>query len=102
MSYLRQSVEKLTDVLEIVLELCTECRKKIHMQKYFAKCVVTVKVRSEIRADSISDAKFEFRNSIRSLYAHPLIYDAILDEKTVDIREISNSPPLYFEEYKRN
>ena len=72
------------------------------MQKYFAKCVVTVKVRSEIRADSASDARFEFQESIRSLYAHPSIYDAILDEKTVDIREILNSPPLYFEECKWN
>jgi hypothetical protein len=89
----------LTDVLEIVLELCTKkVQKENCMQKYFVKCVVTVKVRSEIRADSASDAKFQFQESIRSLYANPLIYDAILDEKTVDIREILNSPHLCFEE----
>ncbi len=82
----------------LLINMHEECKKEISMQKYFAKCVITVKVRSEIRADSISDAKYKFKNSIRSLYDYPLIYDASLDENTMDIFEILNSPPLCFEE----
>jgi hypothetical protein len=66
----------LTDVLEIVLKLCTKkVQKEIYMNKFYTEFIVKVSVSCEIQANSIDEAKSLVEDEIRNQFQISFEYE---------------------------
>ena len=66
----------MTDVLEIVLKLCTKkVQKEIYMNKFYTEFIVKVSVSCEIQANSIDEAKSLVEDEIRNQFQISFEYE---------------------------